>query len=65
MFLLYAFYDFKLILKVDVKKKVKSTSKMTEYLQQVLIFYNVYVSSTFYFPYLVTKDMDVYDVHKN
>jgi hypothetical protein len=38
---------------------------MTEYLQQVLIFYNVYVSSTFYFPYLVTKDMDVYDVHKN
>jgi hypothetical protein len=36
MFLLYAFYDFKLILKVDVKKKVKSTSKMTEYLQQVL-----------------------------
>ena len=65
MFLLYAFYDFKLILKVDVKKKVKSTSKMTEYLQQVLIFYNVCVSSTFYFPYLVTKDMDVYDVHKN
>jgi len=39
---------------------VKSTSKITEYLQQVLIFYNVYVSSTFYFPYLVTKDMDVY-----
>jgi hypothetical protein len=38
---------------------------MTEYLQQVLIFYNVCVSSTFYFPYLVTKDMDVYDVHKN